>query len=279
MEEFDTDAVGLISDPYRETAAFGAEIIFPEDSVPQCIESIIKTSDDIKRLKIPDVLKSERTLDRIKAAKELRRRLGNRVPIIGWIEGPLAEACDLVGFTEMLMKLMLDEEFTRLILERTAETARIFAKVQIEAGCDIIGIGDSACSQISPDVFEKYEKFLLKEIIDYIHLQNALVKLHICGNITHLLTHIKDIKPDIVDIDWMVDMEEAYRILGPDIIRCGNIDPAGVIEQSTPEDVLKKTEELCQREKGRKFILSGGCEITVKTPVENLKAMREATRL
>ena len=35
--------------------------------------------------------------------------------------------------------------------------------------------------------------------------------------------------------------------------------------------------QLVEREKGRKFILSAGCEITVNTKQENLMAMREAS--
>jgi len=34
---------------------------------------------------------------------------------------------------------------------------------------------------------------------------------------------------------------------------------------------------LCDNEKGRKFILSAGCEIIVTTPHENLMAMRKAS--
>jgi uroporphyrinogen-III decarboxylase len=33
--------------------------------------------------------------------------------------------------------------------------------------------------------------------------------------------------------------------------------------------------EICSNEKDRKFILSGGCEITVDTPAENLLIMRK----
>ena len=100
MEYFDCDAVGLISDPYRETSAFGAKISFPEENVPVCNDKIIRCIDDVKALKNPDIYKSERTLDRIRGAEEFRNRLGNDIPIIGWIEGPLAEACDLAGVYE-----------------------------------------------------------------------------------------------------------------------------------------------------------------------------------
>jgi uroporphyrinogen decarboxylase len=105
-----------------------------------------------------------------------------------------------------------------------------------------------------------------------------LVKLHICGNITHLLPHIREVQPDIVDIDWMVDIEEAYDVLGPDIIRAGNLDPAAVVERCSPEKVFRLTRELVARERGRPFIMSAGCEVTPLTPPENLLAIREASR-
>ena len=95
MEYFDMDMVGLISDPFRETSAFGAEITFPDDAVPKCEYPIIQTYEDVKSLKNPDVYKNFRTLDRIKGAKYFQELLKGEVPVIGWIEGPLAEACDL----------------------------------------------------------------------------------------------------------------------------------------------------------------------------------------
>jgi uroporphyrinogen-III decarboxylase len=73
----------------------------------------------------------------------------------------------------------------------------------------------------------------------------------------------------------MSDPEEAFRQFGPDVIRCGNINPVE-IQDLTADEVYVKCRELVNREKGRKFMLSGGCEITVNTPEENLLAMRRA---
>lgn len=36
MEYFDTDMVSLISDPYRETSAFGAKVKYIDEGVPRC---------------------------------------------------------------------------------------------------------------------------------------------------------------------------------------------------------------------------------------------------
>ena len=49
-------------------------------------------------------------------------------------------------------------------------------------------------------------------------------------------------------------------------------------DQGDEEQIAQLTGDLCAQEQGRRFILSGGCEITVSTPHANLKAMREASR-
>lgn len=112
----------------------------------------------------------------------------------------------------------------------------------------------------------------------HIHSLGARVKLHICGNITHLLEELPYAAPDIVDLDWMVDMDQAFEVLGERIVRCGNLDPVGVIQEKGESEIYAESRRLCEREKERGFILAGGCEITVKTPPAHLRAMRDASR-
>lgn len=276
MEYFDLDMVGLISDPYRETSAFGAKVRFPDEAVPVCEEIIINSVDDAKALKIPDVYKEARTLDRIKGAELFQKELKGEVPVIGWIEGPLAEACDLAGISNMLMYLMADPDFCNILMDKCVITAKAFAKAQIEAGCTIIGIGDAICSQIDNFTYDTFVKERHREIINYIHEHGGKVKLHICGNITHLLPSIKELNVDILDVDYQVNMDDAYEIIGPDVIRCGNISPI-LVEERSSEEIYNATKLLIEQEKGRKFILSAGCEITVNTKHENLMAMRKAS--
>lgn len=276
-EDFGMDAVGLISDPYRETSAFGARVTFPEEAVPRCMEILVRSREDIDLLKNPDVYQEPRTLDRIRAGEALRKHLGPAVPIIGWIEGPLAESCDLAGVNEVLLKLIMEPDFVHRLMDRTMVTARDFARAQVEAGCDIIGVGDAICSQVSADNYRDFVKDRHRELFAYIQSLGARVKLHICGNISHLLEDLRDTGPDIVDIDWMVDMDEAHEKLGNRIIRCGNLDPVSVIQDKDPAVIGEETARLCKKEATRPFILSGGCEVTVNTPPEHLRVMREAS--
>ena len=276
IETFGHDAVSVISDPYRETSAFGAKVTFPEDSVPLCTEKLIRTIDDVKALKNPDVYTAERTLDRIKGVEYYRELLGGDVPVIGWIEGPLAESCDLAVVSDVLLKLSLDPDFVRRLMDKCLVTAKDFGKAQIEAGCDVIGVGDAICSQISPEMYGDFVLPLHRELFDFIHSRGALVKLHICGNVTGHLPKIRETGADIVDIDWMVSFDDAHRDLGEDITVCGNLDPVSVIQNMTTSELMTVSKELISKEQGRKFIFSGGCEITVNTSAAKLRAMREA---
>jgi MtaA/CmuA family methyltransferase len=276
LEYFDMDMVGLISDPYRETSAFGAEIEYVDEGVPRCLGNIVKDRNDIENLKNPDVYKIERTADRIKGAELFQKLLKGTVPVYGWIEGPLAEACDLAGVSDMMINLMVDPDFSNSLMDKCMITAKDFARAQIEAGCDVMGIGDAICSQINSDTYDLFVKERHKELVDFIHSLNAKVKMHICGDITHLLPSLKDLNLDILDLDWKVDPESAYSILGGDVIRCGNINPID-IQNKSKEELASAAEILLLGETGRKFILSGGCEITVDTPVDNLAALRTAS--
>jgi len=276
-EDFGMDAVGLISDPYRETSAFGAKITFPDEAVPRCMEILVSSIEDIKRLKNPDVFKAERTLDRIRGGEALRKALGPSVPIIGWIEGPLAQSCDLAGVNEVLLKIFMEPDFVKMLIDKSMITARDFARAQVEAGCDIIGVGDAICSQISMENYREFVKEKHRELFAYIQSLGARVKLHICGDITHLLEDLREVNPDMVDIDWMVDMEEAYQKLGPGITRVGNLDPVSVIQERDPAAIARETQALCDAESGRPFILSGGCELTISTPDNHIKALRSAS--
>lgn len=278
MDDFDLDMLGLISDPYRETSAFGAGIQYVPNGVPRCINLIVNSMDDVIDLKNPDVYKEKRTFDRIKAGEVLSKKTQGNIPLIGWIEGPLAEACDLAGIENMLMQLMTDPDFANRLMDKCVITAKDFARAQIEAGCEIIGMGDAICSQIDVDSYNTFVYDRHKEIIDFIHDLGGKIKLHICGDTNHLLPSYPNLNLDILDLDWQVDIDHARSVLGENVILAGNINPVE-IQNKTAEQVFNLCTDLVKKHKDERFILSAGCEITSLTPSENLKAMSEATRI
>jgi uroporphyrinogen-III decarboxylase len=157
-------------------------------------------------------------------------------------------------------------------------TANDFAKAQIEAGCEIIGMGDAVCSQIDVDTYNFFVRDRHQEIIDYIHELGGKIKLHICGDTSHLLPSYSGFNLDILDLDWQLDMVRAREILGEKVIFAGNINPV-LVQNKSRDEVFAMSRNLVEKHKNERYILSAGCEISVLTPPENLMAMSEATIL
>ena len=273
--DFGIDIMSAISDPYREAYDFGAKIEFPYDSLPVSKEHFIQTYDDLKKLKPFNPHDSKRMLDRIKAVELFKKEVGSDYPIMGWIECPLAEAGDLRGVNELLYDFYDEPEMLRQLMDICLETGISCAKAQIEAGADIIGMGDAVASLIGNKLYKEFVFEYEKKLISAVHDMGALVKLHICGNITSLLDDLKFVGADILDIDWMVDYKTACNKLKGYSSICGNIDPVRIVKNGTPE-IIKKAVWSCLDSGNNTSFISSGCEIPIGTPHENVMAVREA---
>ena len=272
-EKYGLDSVGVISDPMRETAAFGAQIIFPENSVPYAEKPLIGDDYNLSALQRFDPAESERTLDRLKACELLRRKAGNNYPVIGWVEGCIAEAADLRGINELMMDLAEDEDYLEEFLSIIHEQQKRFALAQLKAGADFIGVGNAAASLIGPDLYQQYGLPWDKAIVEYVHENGGRVKLHICGNTGPLLELLKEVAPDILDIDWMVDFRQAAEIFkGTKTAVSGNMDPVEVMMRGSPKMVEKEVQN-CIEAGTDTTLIAAGCEIPAATPEENLLVM------
>ncbi|MBC8373886.1 MAG: uroporphyrinogen decarboxylase, partial [Planctomycetes bacterium] len=140
--DFGIDQLSSISDPYRETQGFGSEITYRTDATPISTHPLAETK-DLSTLSRPDPLQSERMRDRVNAVEAYKKQFGGRYSILGWVEGPAAEAADLRDVAAFMMDTVTDEPFARELLDLCLETGIEFAEAQIRAGADTIGIGDA----------------------------------------------------------------------------------------------------------------------------------------
>ena len=112
-------------------------------------------------------------------------------------------------------------------------------------------------------------------MIQAVHDAGAKVKLHICGNINPVMELIAQTGADMVDCDYMVDMDRAAQILPRDCCICGNFDPVTVMYEGTPEMVRQATRKCMALSRKNNNFVAPGCEIPKDTPVENLLTMKE----
>lgn len=271
--DFGIDQLSCISDPYRETQGFGSKITYRTDATPISTHPLADDK-DLSKLAAPDPLVSVRMKDRVDAAAAYKEQFGGQYSILGWVEGPAAEAADLRDVANFMIDTVTDEAYACELMDVCVENAIAFAQAQIRAGAETIGIGDAVASLVSPDTYESIIQPREKRLVDAIQAAGAYVKLHICGNITHLLDGIAELGVDILDVDHMVDISLVREKVGPKVVLGGNIDPAQGVSRGTPESI-RQTMLDTYKLASNPFMVNAGCEIPSGTPPENLKAMCE----
>lgn len=272
-EDFGIDLLSVISDPMREAHGFGAKVIVHEDDVPGCREKVVQDYADVKKLKVIDPAGDARMLDRIRAVALFKQEAGDEYPIGGWVEGSVAEAADLRDMNDLFVDLMTEPEFVHEMLEVCLQQGIRFAKAQVDAGADIIGVGDAASSLLGPNLYEQFALPYQQRLLAAIQDMGAKTKLHICGNIQPILELLPKQNIDILDVDWMVSLEDAVNILGDTACVSGNYDPVSVLLQGSEQDVRHWVKQ-CVLDNDR-MASAAGCEVPKFTPDKNMRAVAD----
>lgn len=268
LEEFGYDATNVSSDAHRLADALGGELHYPEDGVPVVRKNPVTSPSDLDKLEVPDPNEAPRCKQRIRAIEKIKD-YDPDIPVIGWVEGALSDASSVLGPKKALMSFVRSRDFLKRLFRFSAEFDRKFAKAQVEAGADIIGAGDSLASQVSTENFELSVEYT-KEIFRSLDVPTLY---HVCGDTTHQLGVLAESGADIVDLDREVDLKEARRVFGSEIIIRGNVDPVKFLS-GEPREIADLSREAIEAAGARgSFVLSGGCEIPPDSRKENLEAM------
>ena len=272
--KYGIDIVTTMSDPMREAHDLGTNVVFPEDGVPYPETPLLNDKANIKNLRIVKPEDGKRMSETVKTIEFYKKELGEEFPVAGWVEGCFAESADLMGVTEFLTDLYADPEYIKELLEFCLEQALLYAKAQVLAGADIIGVGDAISSVAGPKMYRELARDYQSKILSSIQEMGAKTKLHICGNIAPFLDQIPYEYVDILDVDWMVPLEEAVRHSAGRSVISGNYDPVAIMLQGTP-DIVRGAVIECKEIAGLKHASAAGCEIPKFTPPENLLAVKE----
>jgi uroporphyrinogen decarboxylase len=264
---FGIDHVNVSTDAYREASAWGLETDFSGHTPVASGELSIDVFDTLEE---PDLNAAPRIQNRIDGVRFLEKQVGGEQCIVGWIEAPFAEICCLFGLIS-ISKLARDPDWEKRIkglIDRVLPIQLEFAKLQIEAGADIIGAGDSAISQIGP---KRYEDACLNATQSLFRsIQNqAPVLYHTCGDNSvvdkdgrDMLKLIANSGASILDIDYQVNLKMAKNKIGDKICIRGNTrtDILGS-RVYAPDIVLREIMQTIEDGKPNgRYMYAAGCE-------------------
>ncbi len=278
-QAFDFDYVSCISDPAREAADCGATVVYFDDQPPAIDElhALLADKSALIKLAIPDPLAGGRMYDRVRAAALFKERDHGGRLIEGWVEGPCAEGADLRGINTLMTDFYDDPAFVHDLFAFNVEMGLRFARAQVDAGVDIIGIGDAAACLVGPRIYDEFVYAYEKQLVDGLHAMGTKVRLHICGNTTAILAGMGRLGCDIVDLDSMVSMAQARDVMGPHQVLLGNMDPVRVLRNGGFEQVQNSLSD-CHTQVGARYIVGAGCEVPRSTPRENVDCLGQYAR-
>jgi len=286
---FGIDHVNVSTDAYREASAWGVQVDF-SGHTPIARPGTELNWDEFDSVEAPDLLESDRIQNRIKAVKLLSEQVGSRQCIVGWIEAPFAELICLFGMMT-IMKLTMRktrESQIKKNIKRILPIQLEFAKLQVEAGADIIGAGDSAVSLNGPMRYERDCLELTQKLFRDIQ-KHVPVLYHTCGDNSpvdkegrDMLKLIASSGASILDIDYQVDLAVAKQKIGNQICIRGNSNTSILGNSSTPinEIVANISNNIEIGKRGGRYMYAAGCEwpwMPFELALRNLSIARTLT--
>ena len=261
--------VHAMSDAFREASAWGVKVHM-DGHTPVAADGGSLDWREFDTVETPELQASPRIVQRLEAIKLFRKRCPDQC-IVGWIEAPFAELCSMFSMIDVV-KICGRKDWIdvyKRLLVRIVPVQLDFAKLQVEAGADIIGAGDSAISQIGPRRYKQATFEETRHLFEEIHKLGVKSIYHCCGDNSvvdkdgnDMLELIASTGASVIDIDTQVDLAAAKQKVGDKTCLRGNTNTT-LLGDATGhiEDVAKAVARNIEDGKpGGRYWYAAGCE-------------------
>jgi len=274
-DRFQTDALLSAMDLSAESEEFGATILFSDEEVPAVTGRLVTDLGGVTSLPVPRQ-GSRRTAVYLKAIEQLRKHASG-MPVLGGLIGPFSLAGRLFGVSEALLATAMEPETIELLVEKATTYLAGYAKEFREAGADGVIMAEPTAGLMSPKSVEQFSSPYVRRIRESVETGAFQIILHNCGaRLSHLEAKLQS-GARILHFGKPMDLPAALGTVERDIVLGGNLDPAEVFVNGSPEFVTERTEALLAAAAGkRNFFISSGCDIPYAAPLRNIEAFFSA---
>jgi uroporphyrinogen decarboxylase len=287
LERYALDAAILFSDILTVPDAMGLGLSFANGEGPRFAHPV-RDEAAVARLEVPDMDKLRYVFD---AVASIRRALNGRVPLIGFSGSPWTLACYMVegaGSDDYrLVKTMLYSrpDLMHRMLEVNAAAVAQYLNAQIEAGAQAVMIFDSWGGVLADGAFQQFSLAYTRRVLQ------QLKREHDGQRIPHIvftkgggpwLEEIADAQPDVVGLDWTVNLAHARARIGDRVALQGNLDPNVLF--AGPEQIRAEVTRTLEsfgtpvdsQGRGAGHIFNLGHGISQHTPPESVSVLVDA---
>jgi uroporphyrinogen decarboxylase len=230
LDRYALDAAILFSDILTVPDAMGLGLSFANGEGPRFAHPV-RDEAAVAKLAVPDMAKLRYVFD---AVTSIRKALNGRVPLIGFSGSPWTLACYMVegaGSDDYrLVKSMLygRPDLMHRMLAINADAVALYLNTQIDAGAQAVMVFDSWGGVLADGAFQEFSLAYTQRVLKQL-------KREVDGRrIPHIvftkggglwLDDIAAIGPDVVGLDWTVNLGAARARIGDRVALQGNLDP------------------------------------------------------
>jgi len=205
------------------------------------------------------------------AVQETKKRLENRVPLIGFSGAPWTLMCYMVEgkgsktFSKAKSLLYKHPKLAHQLLEKITVTVIEYLKLKVKAGVDVVQVFDSWAGVLERTTYNEFSLPYIKQIINA--LKEDVPTIAFAKGAYFSLEDIINIDSQAIGLDWTMDVVGIREVFDNDKVLQGNMDPC--VLYGSPESIAKKVAEQ-HTQFGKNHIFNLGHGVYPDTPLENV---------
>ncbi len=262
-----------------EAQAHGMQWKFPEkDFYPRPAQYLdLGKADDVVPV---DPMKDRFWSVPLKAASLMQQRIGKEVKVMGCLDSPLLIVSELIGMEQALMAEYNSPDLVLGLVRKILGSCQAYGEEASRIGLDTIFMDNSSAGGElnSPEFCERFDHTNLRELMASFRAKGLHLVLH-NDSIQPYLDMQLALKPKGLHFHLKsVDMVKTFDMLRGKTCTFAGIDHQVLLFQKTPAEIDAEVQKVlkCWGDSPG-LSISGGCELAYKTPVENIKALKDAT--
>ena len=279
IKAFQLDAAIIFSDILPLLEGMGLKLEFITGEGPH-IENPIRETSDVEKLRItPPEECLAFTLDAIRLVRPELDAL--HIPLIGFSGAPFTLASYAIeggsSRDHLLTKQFMHAkpEHWHMLMDKLSQMVGNYLLAQAQAGAQVLQIFDSWAGSLGPVDYQTLVFPYIQKAISIARNGNVPI-IYFSTGTNGFLNVIRELEVNALSIDWRMNLDTAWKIIGSNKAIQGNLDPALLfapwpILQKQTESILRQAENIQADRRG--FIFNLGHGILQKTPEDNVKRL------
>jgi uroporphyrinogen decarboxylase len=262
-----------------EAEAFGANCTYHTDDIPTITGQLVSNQEEADALVIPEV-GAGRTGKNIRALTKAMILVNDR-PVFANCTGPFSLAGRLMDVNEILLLTYEEPDLVHSVLEKCTQFLINYIRAFKEAGANGIIMAEPLAGLMSVGPMKEFSSDYVRRIIDELQSRDFVFCYHNCSNaIEKKVDSVLATGAKLFHFGDQADMWQLLETLPDDVIVMGNISPSAVFMCDSTDKMALDTQTLLRKCMIHdNFMISSGCDIPAKTPIENVDKFFEVIKL